>query len=382
MKIHWKNPSNCAYPAMLLSGICASSSGVVVSLLIERYGLGYQWSGLLLAVLSVGNLAAGFAAGTLPAHWGMRRTVLLLAGGSAAGYGLMALTGSPAALLSAFALVGIAKGTTLNTGSTLVARHAPDRTKGMNLMHACFAFGSMLCPLMIAALSAGSLPWWAPMAGLGVCGAALWCLFAASGLPGRADGGAKRKNDWSFLRAADFWVLTGLILFQNSAESSVTGWVVTYFKDAGILSGTAGQLTVTAIWGAMLAARLCIAFVLPVRRHFRALTLMSLCCMGTYLLLLFTRTPFAALGCLVLFGIAIAGVNPTAVAAGRALSSEGLGVMLPAAGVGAVLMPYITGAVAQRFGLWAGMLCTMAALAGMAACSAALWRMTGRSVRT
>ena len=109
---------------------------------------------------------------------------------------------------------------------------------------------------------------------------------------------------------------------------------------------------------------------------------MSLCCMGTYLLLLFTRTPFAALGCLVLFGIAIAGVNPTAVAAGRALSSEGLGVMLPAAGVGAVLMPYITGAVAQRFGLWAGMLCTMAALAGMAACSAALWRMTGRSVRT
>ena len=56
--------------------------------------------------------------------------------------------------------------------------------------------------------------------------------------------------------------------------------------------------------------------------------------------------------------------------------------MLPAAGVGAVLMPYITGAVAQRFGLWAGMLCTMAALAGMAACSAALWRMTGRSVRT
>lgn len=382
MNIRWKNPSDCAYPAMLVSGICASSSGVVVSLLIERYGLGYQWSGLLLAVLSVGNLAAGFAAGTLPAHWGLRRTVLLFAGGAALGYGLMALTGHPAALLAAFALVGIAKGTTLNTSSALVARHAPDRTKSMNLMHACFAFGSMICPLMIAALSAGALPWWAPMAGLCVCGAALWCLFAASGLPGRTEQGAKRQNDWSFLRAADFWVLTGLIFFQNSAESSVTGWVVTYFKDAGILSGTAGQMTVTAIWGAMLAARLCIAFVLPVRRHFRALTLMSLGCMGTYLLLLFARTPFAALGCLVLFGLAIAGVNPTAVAAGRALSSEGLGVMLPVAGVGAVVMPYITGAVAQRFGLWAGMLCTMAALAGMAACSAALWRMTARQRRS
>lgn len=45
---------------------------------------------------------------------------------------------------------------------------------------------------------------------------------------------------------------------------------------------------------------------------------------------------------------------------------------------GAVLMPYITGAVAQRLGLWAGMLCTLAALAGMAVCSAVLWRMTRR----
>ena len=81
-----------------------------------------------------------------------------------------------------------------------------------------------------------------------------------------------------------------------------------------------------------------------------------------------------ALICLFLFGLAIAGVNPTAVAAGTALSGAGLGVMLPAAGVGAVLMPYITGAVAQRFGIWAGMLCTVFALMGMTACAVALHR--------
>ena len=80
------------------------------------------------------------------------------------------------------------------------------------------------------------------------------------------------------------------------------------------------------------------------------------------------------LNCLFLFGLAIAGVNPTAVAAGNALSGAGLGVMLPAAGVGAVLMPYITGAVAQRFGIWAGMLCTVFALMGMTACAVALHR--------
>ena len=151
MKIRWKNPSSCAYPGMLISGICASSSGVVVSLLLERYSFTYQWSGFLLAALSVGNLAAGFAAGTLPAHWGVRRTVLTFVCGTALGYGMMTLTGSPLALAAAFLLVGVGKGATLNTCSTLVAQHAPDRTRGMNLMHACFAFGSMVCPLFIAA---------------------------------------------------------------------------------------------------------------------------------------------------------------------------------------------------------------------------------------
>ena len=131
-----QNKAACAYPAMLLNGVCASSGGVVMALLQERYGLSYQWSGLLLAMLSVGNLAAGFAAGMLPAHWGQWRTVLMLAGGAALGYGAMILTGSPWALLAAFTLVGVAKGTTLNTSSALIAAHARERTKCMNLIHA------------------------------------------------------------------------------------------------------------------------------------------------------------------------------------------------------------------------------------------------------
>ena len=193
-----QNKAACAYPAMLLNGVCASSGGVVMALLQERYGLSYQWSGLLLAMLSVGNLAAGFAAGMLPAHWGQRRTVLMLAGGAALGYGAMILTGSPWALLAAFTLVGVAKGTTLNTSSALIAAHARERTKCMNLIHACFATGSLLCPLFIAALGMGGLPWWAPMAGLALCGAALWGVFALAGLPGRTGDGARVKNDWSF----------------------------------------------------------------------------------------------------------------------------------------------------------------------------------------
>ena len=171
-----QNKAACAYPAMLLNGVCASSGGVVMALLQERYGLSYQWSGLLLAMLSVGNLAAGFAAGMLPAHWGQRRTVLMLAGGAALGYGAMILTGSPWALLAAFTLVGVAKGTTLNTSSALIAAHARERTKCMNLIHAAAGHGSRCCARCLLrrwvwAGCPGGRPWQALHCAARRCGA-------------------------------------------------------------------------------------------------------------------------------------------------------------------------------------------------------------------
>ena len=41
-----------------LSGICSISSGIVVSLLQERYGFDYNVTGTLLSIMSIGNLMA------------------------------------------------------------------------------------------------------------------------------------------------------------------------------------------------------------------------------------------------------------------------------------------------------------------------------------
>lgn len=371
-----------AYRAMLFNGICASSGGVVVALLQEYCGLDYQWSGLLLAALSVGHLLSTAAAGVLPGRIGLPATIRTLSLGAALGYGIMTFARSPWALLLAFALVGAAKGSTLNVSSVL-AGTAPDKTRSMNLMHACFATGSLACPVLIAALGAGGRPWWTPMAGLAVCGVLLWGVFALGRLPKPAGGAEHTGRDWSFLKKRRFWLLTGLLFFQNSAEIGITGWMVTYFKDTGILAGPAGQLTVTVIWGAMLAGRLVIAFLLHIRSVPKALLLMTTASAGTYVLLLAVKTPLAALGALALFGLAIAGVNPTAVAgAGKMLSSESMGVMLPMAGVGAVLMPYITGAVAEVAGIHAGMAAILLAVIGMAVCAAALCWEERRRTRT
>ena len=106
---------NAGFATFFFSGICAISAGVVVSLLQERYGFAYGMTGTLLSLMSIGNLLAGLLMGMLPSALGMKRSVLLLTIGYAAGYAVMGLTGAVALLAVAFFVVGIAKGSVVQS---------------------------------------------------------------------------------------------------------------------------------------------------------------------------------------------------------------------------------------------------------------------------
>ncbi len=254
---------NAGFATFFFSGICAISAGVVVSLLQERYGFAYGMTGTLLSLMSIGNLLAGLLIGMLPSALGMKRSVLLLTIGYAAGYAVMGLTGAVALLAAAFFVVGIAKGSVINTCTILVSDHSADRTRGMNLMHSCYACGALLCPFLIAAAARVSTELAVFL--LAAVGLVLWLVYVFTPLRGGKSKSSARKEaiDWSFLRSARFWLLTGLLFFQNAAEQSVNGWMVTYFKGSGIIAGTMAAYTVTVMWGATLVGRLLIAFVFP-----------------------------------------------------------------------------------------------------------------------
>ena len=347
---------NTGFLTFFFSGICAISAGVVVSLLQEEYGFAYGMTGTLLSLMSIGNLIAGFLVGVLPGALGMKRSVLLLTIGYAVGYSLMGLTGAVAVLALAFFLVGIAKGSVMNTCTILVSDNSASRTRGMNLMHSCYACGALLCPFLIAAAARVSTALAVFL--LAVLGLMLWLVYGFTPLVVGKAKNAKEKQviDWSFLHAPRFWLLTGLLFCQNAAEQSVTGWMVTYFKGSGIIAGSLAAYTVTVMWGATLVARLLIAFVFPFKNPRKAMVGMSVLCTFFYVLLVRADTQGMAIVLLFAFAFSMAGLNPTAVAsAGRMTSVTSMGIMLPAASSGAILMPWIIGSVAEKAGLAAGM---------------------------
>lgn len=364
---------NVGFYAFFFSGICSISSGIVVSLLQEKFGFAYGMTGTLLSIMSIGNLMAGFAAGVLPGKMGMKKSALFLAAGYALGYMIMAFSGWVALLVPAFFLAGMGKGSIINFCTIFVGNNSENRTKGMNMMHSCYACGALLCPFVIAA--AAVVAGWLPMAVLGVFGIVILVLFASISMESAGTKG-NTETDWSFLRNKKFWLLTGLLFCQNAAETSVTGWMVTYFKGSGILSGTLSTYTVTVMWFATLVARMLIAFVFPVKHPGSTMIKMGIGCTVFYFGLMMANTQVLAILLLFAFSFSMAGMNPTAVAsAGRMTNVTSMGVMLPAASAGAIIMPWIIGIVAEHAGLGAGMACNIAACAGMLIFSIAVKRL-------
>ena len=347
---------NAGFVTFFFSGICAISSGVVVSLLQEQYGFAYGMTGTLLSLMSIGNLLAGFLTGVLPGVLGLKPSILLLTIGYTVGYGIMGFTGAEVLLAAAFFLVGVAKGSAMNACTILVSDNSADRTRGMNLMHSCYACGALLCPFLIAAAARVSTELAVFL--LAAVGFVLWLVYVFTPLRGGKSKSSAEKEaiDWSFLRSARFWLLTGLLFFQNAAEQSINGWMVTYFKGSGIIAGALAAYTVTVMWGATLIGRLLIAFVFPLRQPRKAMVFMAFFCTAFYFAMMQTHSQLPAILLLFAFAFSMAGLNPTAVAsAGRMTSVTSMGIMLPVASSGAILMPWVIGKVAENAGLAVGM---------------------------
>lgn len=365
------------YLTFFLSGICAISSGIIVSILQEKYGFSFRLTGTLLSFMSIGNMAASFASGILPGKIGLRNTVLILCSGYLIGYLLMTASGIAALLCFAFLLVGIAKGCALNNCTVLVGENSKDRTKGMSLLHACYACGALFCPFIITFMSGKQIN--LPMIAIAGTGLLMWLVFVFAKLPQKeaANINKREKTSFDFIREKKFWIITALIFCQNAAETSVTGWLVTYYKNEGILNGTFSAYTVTIMWSATLIARLLIAFVFPIKDTFKALAVMGFGCTLLYGLMIFTAQPFGAIAMLFAFSFAMAGVNPVGIAGvGKQLSTESMGILLPIGSIGAIVMPWLIGIVADSFGLQIGMFCNLIPCAGILVLSLILKKMS------
>lgn len=353
---------NCCFFVFAVNGLYGMILGSLLPLISDQYGLNNTVSGALLSAHQVGNLIAGFVAGILPLYLGRKRAVMFMSVFVVIGFGIMMVTGNPVLLILGFLFTGLSRGSISNFNNAMVNEVSDSSPAALNVLHSVFAIGAILAPfLVIGATKMGGESGWKIAAGVIMALVTISILlFSQMEIDEDDDVKAegKVKISYGFLKNKYFWISAGILFFYLCAEATINGWIVKYFVDDGIMSIHYAQILASLLWVVILAGRLTVAFIGDRIPKDKILIVLSIGTGAFYLLLLSTRSiPMITISIMGL-GFFMAGIYPTTISNTGKFIKEypmSMGVLLVLGGVGAILMPIITGALAEQFGIFAGM---------------------------
>ncbi len=355
--------------AFFANGMMSTMIGSILPLMTAEYQLSYTVGGMAISAHQAGNLLACFVSGFLPYAIGRKKSTISLGAGILVGMVLMTLTGNPVMLLVAFAATGVGRGTMSNIANAVVSEITTDKTKSLNVLHATFAVGAFMAPFIAMFITTALHGSWRFAAWI----VALFSLISLvmfgrsslSNMPGskEAAGGAA-----GFLRSFRFWNVTAILFFYLCAEATIVGWLVSYFKDSGIMGTALAQSTSAILWIMILAGRLLCAYFSGRVRKSSLIICMSIAVTAFYVAMISTRDIRVIFPCLMGLGISMAGIYPTTFSCmdpRYTSSTAAVGTCISLATLGGIVMPMLVGAIAQRSTIEAGMGAISIALAAM-----------------
>ena len=344
-----------------VSGASSVLMGNLMPFLRQMYGISYAQAGLLLSLPSWGNLASIFITGYLPTYIGRRKTVLLTALWMAVAFAIVTFgIGGVLLLGPACVMIGIARGGNTNFSNTMMSTLPGKKSAiGYNLLHGAFAVGAVLSPLALIACTRGNDMGWKLMTG----GIVALCLvqllvYARMGLPAENITKSIRKVDRSFLKNKSFWLGAAILFFYISAEYAIVNWLVTYFKDTGILSADVSQLMTSLLWVVIFIGRMIGAALVGKVSRKIILVVDGVGLLAFFLLVFFSRTELPIFIGIMGVGLFMATIYTSALALGTAaIKGNDLGVstMIFVGSSGGIITPAVVGMVAEKAGIRMGM---------------------------
>lgn len=344
-----------------VSGASSVLLGNLMPFLREAYGFSYAHQGLLLSLPSWGNLVAIFVTGYLPTFIGRRRTVLLTAVWMCAAFAVFTTGFGGAAMLPlACLMTGVARGGNTNFSNTMMSTLPGNKSAiGYNLLHGAFAMGAVLSPLALIAFTKSDEGGWKMMtAGIVVLCIVQLCVYAKMRLPAENISKSIKQVDRSFLKSKNFWLGAMILFFYISAEYAIVNWLVTYFKDTGVLSAQVSQLMTSLLWVVIFIGRMIgAALVGRVSRKYILLADgIGLFCF--FLLVFFSRSELPIFIGIMGVGLFMATIYTSALAMGtESIRGNDLGVstMILIGSTGGIITPAVVGLVAEKAGIQTGM---------------------------
>ncbi len=348
------------YAVFLMNGMLALSIGSLLPFIRDANGLEYAFCGMIVSLHSVGNLVSSFMAGVLPALIGRKKSILLFNSFFAAAYLLVIFGGGPFSTALAFFMTGLARGATSNFCNKAINGLAPGKAWIINGLHAMFSVGAFLFPILLTALTMHDGSGWMYacyfMLAMGILS---WILFFL--MPAEAQGqksAAEEKEGFGFFKEPLFYICIAVLFFYLCAEQGVIGWMITYFKDTGLLDPALSQMTASVLWIMILLGRLTTAWLSAKVKKEKLLPVMGAGLLVFFFILIVSRSAGWIILGIMGFGYSMAGIYPTTVSFTGILIQRykmAWSFILTSASLGSILMPSVIGRIAGYAGIFYGM---------------------------
>lgn len=348
------------YIVFICNGMLALSIGSLMPLISDTRGLSYEVCGLLVSLHSVGNFLSSFFAGALAEKIGRKQSILIFNSFFAVSYLIILLSGNIPLLVVAFLLTGLARGATSNFCNTVINNLAPGKAGLINGLHAMFSVGAFLFPILLMLFTAsGDENWVYASLFMFIIGIISWVLYFLIPMDGLAIPKKEKKvSNYGFFKEPLFYLCIVTLFFYLCAEQGVIGWLVTYFKDTGLLSASVSQLMASMQWIMMLAGRLLVAWLSTRVAKEKLLPIMGAGLVLFFLILINSKSMGMIVFGIMGFGFSMAGIYPTTVSfSGKLIQKYSLAwsFILTFASLGSILMPTVIGAIAGAYGIFVGM---------------------------
>ncbi|MBQ4537594.1 MAG: MFS transporter [Lachnospiraceae bacterium] len=349
-----------SYFAFIINGMLALSIGSLLPFIRDARGLEYAFCGMIVSMHSVGNLVASFVAGALPLLIGRKKSILFFNAFSAISYFIILVSESPVLLMLAFFTTGLARGAASNYCNMKINNLAPGKAWIINGLHAMFAVGAFTFPILLTVLTRNNEANWVYACSfMVVMSIVSWILYLL--IPEENDKVEKsdrKDSNMGFFKEPLFYLCIVTLFFYLCAEQGVIGWMVTYFKDSGLLTGTLAQITASVLWIMILAGRLTVAAVSTKIKKEKLLPVMGLGLVAFFVLLISSKSMVWIMIGIMGFGYSMAGIYPTTVSfSGKLIQKYPIAwsFILTIASLGSILMPTVIGAIAENKGIFYGM---------------------------
>ena len=344
-----------------VSGASSVLMGNLMPFLREMYGISYARAGFLLSLPSWGNLASLFITGSLPFYIGRRKTVLLTSMWMLVAFTLITLGIGGASLLAlSCVMIGVARGGNTNFSNTMMSTLPGKKSAiGYNLLHGAFAVGAVLSPLALIACTRNDSGNWRIMtAGIMALCLVQLLVYGRMKLPAEQITKSIRKVDRSFLKNKSFWLGAAILFFYISAEYAIVNWLVTYFKDTGVLSDQVSQLMTSILWVVIFVGRMIGAALVGKVSRKIILVVDGIGLMLCFLVVFFSRTELPIFLGIMGVGLFMATIYTSALALGTESikgNDFGVSIMIFTGSTGGIVTPALVGLVAERAGIQVGM---------------------------